>query len=454
MRRVAAWRWLGQTTSGRIFAATATITALTIVVKAGTAVRELLVAWYFGASDPVDAYVIAFTAPYFLTTVIAGSLPPVLIPAYVRLRDHEGARAAETFLSSAVVLTTAVLLPLSLLLGIGAGTYLPLLGGGFSPQKLDLARQLGLVLAPTLLTSTLIAVLASALNANNRFVVPALSPLVTTAVAIVALVLAGQTFGIGALAIGVLVGTATETAVLLGALRGAQVPIRLPMHGLSPHLPEVARPFLHSLAGSLLMAGTLLVDQAMTALLQPGSVASLNYATRLVTLPLGLVAAALGTVVLPYFSTMVSRHAWTDIRETLRYYLRLVFVIGTPVAVGLVVVADPLVRVLLSHGAFSPDDVPVVSRTVAALAVQIPFYAGVILLMRLAAALRLNAAIAVVSGVNLALNVGLNYWLSPVMGVAGIALSTSLVYVCAFTLLLLVVRRGLASGAEAAPAAL
>jgi len=87
--------------------------------------------------------------------------------------------------------------------------------------------------------------------------------------------------------------------------------------------------------------------------------------------------------------------------------------------------------------------VTTVASCLAALALQIPFYTGVILLMRLALALKLSAAIAVISCANLLLDLGLNAWLASFMGVTGIALATSIVYACSFFLLLAVTRRRL-----------
>jgi putative peptidoglycan lipid II flippase len=428
-------------TAGReILAATATVTALSIAVKAATGARELLVAWLFGTSDAVDAYLIAYAVPYFLITVVAGALPSVLVPAYLRVRHDDGAPAAELLLSSAVVIAAVVLVPLSVLLAMWAPGYLPLLASRFMPEKLALTAQLAIILAPTLATSTLISLLAAALNAHRRFTLAAVSPIVTTLVAIASLIWFGSMLGIGALALGVLFGNVLELAILLMALRVARVHIRLPATGVHQHVRGLWAPLAQTLAGSVLMASTLLVDQAMAAALQPGSAAVLNYAMRLVMLPLSLTAAALGTVVLPHFSTMAAQGAWRDIQQVLGRYLRLIFAACTAIGVVLIALASPLVQLLLERGSFSPEATATVAPTVAALAIQIPFYTATIVLMRVAAALRLTAQIALASAVNVVVNVAFNYWLSSFLGVAGIALSTSLVYVSAFALLLLAVR--------------
>jgi putative peptidoglycan lipid II flippase len=431
-------------------ATTATITLLSTGVKAGTAIRELLIAWYFGTSDAIDAYLIAYAVPYFLITIIAGSLPGVLVPMYVRVRARSGLGPASGLLVSTLLLTLGILAPLSVLLVVAAPAYLPFLARGFSPEKQALTASLVLLLAPLVLTSTLISLIAATLNAQGRFVVPALSPLVTTLAGVGALLLFG---GIHALAAGTLFGSALELGLLLVVLRAAGVSLRGTKHSFSPHLGELARRSGATLVGSVLMASTVLVDQAMTSAMSAGSVAALNYATRLVTFPLSLTAGALGTVALPHFSEMVSREAWTEIRPALRRYLRMIFLVTGPIAALLIIFAQPLTSVLFARGAFGSTEVPVVASTVAALAVEVPFYTGVILLMRVALALRLNSLLAMVSALSLVVNVALNAWLGSLLGVAGIALSTSFVYVCAFAVLWLIVRARLRreSGRESSP---
>jgi putative peptidoglycan lipid II flippase len=109
------------------------------------------------------------------------------------------------------------------------------------------------------------------------------------------------------------------------------------------------------------------------------------------------------------------------------------------------VYAAPITDLLLVRGAFNADNAITVARTVSALALAIPSYTCVVLLLRLALALHLNLAIAFISAVNLALNIALNAWLSSVLGVAGIALSTSAVYALSFGLLYAVTQQRISS---------
>ena len=415
---------------------------LSLVVKAGTAARELLIAWYFGTSDPLDAYLIAYAVPYFFITLLGASLAPVLVPAYVGLRVRHQRKGAERLVGDVILVSTLLLIVVAVVLAAGAPLYLRLIAVGFSPEKLALAEGLAAVLAPTVLTSVLVSLAGGILNAHNRFVAPALSPLISTSVVVGALFVFSTRSGVFALAFGLLAGTAIELVVLAALVRREVAP-RFSLALANPHLLDLGARFVPTLIGAVLMASTLLVDQAMSSALPAGSIAALNYANRLVTPPLGLTAAALGTVVLPHFSEMVSSERWSELSSTIGRYLWKAALVTIPLGLGLFLLASPLTELLLHRGAFSGADVTTVASCLAALALQIPFYTGVILLMRLALALKLNAAIAVISCASLVLDVGMNAWLASFMGVTGIALATSIVYACSFGLLLAVTQRRL-----------
>lgn len=418
------------------------IAVLSVAVKGATALRELLVAWYFGLSGPLDAYLIAYAVPYFLITLLAGSLPQVLIPAYVRLRTRGPVWAGERLIWSVSLLSVIVLVVVALIVGASAPAFIPLVGRGFTNNQLELAEHLTLILAPTIITTVLVSLAGAVLNAREHFVVPAVSPMLNTITVILVLVGLVSSLGIFALAIGVVGGTCVELG-LLGFLAFKQVRLRPSRAIWTPHTRELSVRLGATLVGAGLMAATVLVDQAMSSDLGTGSVAALNYAIRIVTVPLALTAAALGTVVLPHFSAMVSLEQWTDVSRTLRRYLLAAGFVTTPIALAVALLARPITEVLLQRGAFSAQDALEVAPTLAAAALQIPFYTCVILLMRLALALRLNTWIAVISAINLALNVVLNAWLASIISVAGIALSTSIVYMCSFLMLLVVTTRRL-----------
>jgi putative peptidoglycan lipid II flippase len=125
---------------------------------------------------------------------------------------------------------------------------------------------------------------------------------------------------------------------------------------------------------------------------------------------------------------MVAERDWSGCRRTLKTYVRSITLITVPLMLGLMVFSHFLIRILFQRGAFTAEDTKVVSHVLVFLSLEIPSYILVILGIRLMSALKRNFVLMVIAGVNMALNVILNLILMRYAGVAGIALSTSCVY--------------------------
>jgi putative peptidoglycan lipid II flippase len=185
-------------------------------------------------------------------------------------------------------------------------------------------------------------------------------------------------------------------------------------------------------AGSFLMCSTTVVDQGMAAMLAGGSVAALSYANKTIGLILAICATALSTATLPYFSQMVARQDWAACKHALKRFSWILVAVTVPFTLGLIAISTPLTRVLFQRGSFTGADTALVSKVQAFYAIQIPFYVCGMLFVRFLSAARRNELLMYGSAVSLLLDIGLNFELMKKLGVAGIALSTSLVYVVAF----------------------
>jgi putative peptidoglycan lipid II flippase len=342
-----------------------------------------------------------------------------------------------------MVISVGLLVVISALVGILPHYFLPFLGSGFSPAKLLLTRQLLYALLPYIALSGLAVTWTGMLNAEERFALPALSLILTPLSAIAFLLLLGRSWGIFALAAGTVAGVALQAAVLGGMLSRRGVRLEPRWHGLDPSLRRVIGQYAPMLACGLLMGSGDLVNQTMAAMLEPGSVAALNYARKVVSVFIVVGATPLGTAALPYFSQMVAERDWSGCRRTLKTYVRSVALITVPLTLGLMVFSHPLIRIIFQRGAFAAEDTRVVSHVLVFLSPEIPFFILVMLGIRLISALKRNSVLAVIAGVNMALNVILNLILMRYIGVAGIALSTSCVYLVSWVLVYVGISRSL-----------
>lgn len=436
-------RWIALTRGSvnrRILGASVTILGLTLAVKAVTFAKEVVTASRFGTGDDFDAFVVALLVPGFIVNVLAGSLGAALVPVYVDIREHRGAREAEHLLAAAVAWTVAALALTMIALAVAAPIYLPFIAAGFDAPKRALAASLTWWLLPMVVAMGVRTLWGAALVASERFGLVSLSAAVTPAVTI-AVLLGMPGLGVHGLAFAMAIGSVLEAAWLGWLLQSSGFGL-LPASAVSDRdLQRLVWQWLPIVSGSVLMASSTVVDQAMAAALQPGSVATLEYGNRLVAVVTSLGSGALGVAVVPYFSQLVSRGDLAGLGHVVRRWLGLVGVASVPVVVALTVWSAPIVALVYQRGSFTAADTALVADVQALLALQIPFYVAGMILVRLVTALGSTRALTWISLVNTLLNAVLNVVLIRYMGLPGIALATSLMYLASFTMLLLHVRR-------------
>jgi putative peptidoglycan lipid II flippase len=427
--------WKGSSTNRKIIGATVIVAIFTGVAKVVFFGKELVVAWKFGTVDMLDAFLIAYVVPSFAINLIAGSVSSALIPAYIQAREHEGHSSANKLYTSVMTIGILFLLCCTGLIILSAPFYLHVLASGFDSNKLKLTLNLLYVMSPVIVLSGMTTIRAAVLNAGEKFALPALIPIVTPAITVAFILLGGATLNIYSLALGLVVGQLMESFLLGLALKQRGVTNSLGWYGIDSNLHQVLQQFLPMVAGALLMGSNQLVDQAFAASLPAGNVAVLSYGNKVISFPLQIAATAIGTSVLPYFSSMLAQNDWIAARRILARYLKLIFLTAIPATLLLVIFSEPLVRLLLQRGAFTEQDTKIVAGVQALGALQIPFYLGGILVVRMLSAFKANKLIMWIAFINMIVNISTDYLLMKFYGVAGISLSTSVVYFFSFSML-------------------
>lgn len=425
--------WSNRAAGSRLPLAIFTVGVATVAVKGGAMLKDMVVAYRFGAGDAMDAYLIALLLPMYAVNVVSGSLPAALIPVYARVRQDGSLDHEREFLGSVFAANLLLTGAATLLLGLVSPYILPAIGANFGGAKLALTRDLFLLLLPGIIFTGFSRVSASVLNTGQRFLLAALTPLLPSILAVAAILLLPQAWGIFALATGTLFGYMTEAAVLGWALRGCGLHIWPRWGRWSAEVRAVMAEYVPALLGTAAMSSSPLIDQSMAASLGAGSVATLGYGNKLIAAGVGIAVTALSTAIFPHFSMLIATHDWISVRRTLRVYGRGVFLAAVPVTLLLVLFAEPIVRAVFQRGAFSASDTVRVARVQMILALQIPFYIVGIVGVRLLSAMGGNRIVMTISLFNIALNIAANYLFMQLWDVRGIAMSTSLVYAVSCT---------------------
>ncbi len=421
--------WRNDALCRKILSGVLTVGLLTAGVKAVAFVKELLVASQFGTSHVMDAFTSAFVIWTFVVSLIGGALPDALVPVYAKVRT-KSERAARKLALGSIWIYFAQILGLTLLVLLCGQLIVPLFTREYSPEKQQLTLHLFRLLAPFSLLWGMSHLMTALLQARKRFVLASLAPACIPASAILALAFCCGPFGIQGLVFGILAGAALQLGLLFaGYFRGfSATEIFRPNAMWTPEMRSVLRTSYPYLLSGLVMGSVLLVDVGMAAWLDPGSVSALAYAERVCAIGMTLAATATTEAFFPYLSDLVAREQWTKLRDTVIRFSKLIFGVMSLVVAALWIGSDWLVSLLFERNEFTSQDSARVGGILRWLSLQIPFYIMAVLGARVICAMLASKVILLTSCVNLILNIACNYLLIRLMGVEGIALSTSIVY--------------------------
>ena len=420
--------WQERSVNRRIFGAMVTVGGLTTLVKLVAAAKEMAIAYQFGTSDELDAFLIAFLLPAFAVKLIAGSLNTALIPTYIQVREQEGQPAAQRVLSSVMVLSIGFLVVLSVILALTASYTLPLIASGFSAEKMAVTLSLYYGLLSSLVLSGVATTWSAILNAENRFALAAVAPVATSIVTMPVVIVMATYWGSYALVIGIVGGALIEAGLVGWGLARTGVSLVPRWCGISPAVKLVLQQYAPTVAAVFLMSGTGLVSQSMAAMMSPGSVSALSYGNKITSLLLGIGGLAVSTAIMPHFSRMVAKRDWQSLRHTILTYSRWLLVGTVPVTAALIYYSEPVVAFVFQRGAFSAEDTHLVGQIQAMYLLQLPLYVASIIFTRLISALKANELFMWGNAINLSMCIVLTYVLMQTFGILGVALATSLMY--------------------------
>ncbi len=410
----------------RILTAALSLAAAGVVVKFAGLSKEIVLAATFGRSDAMDALLAALLIPNLLVNLLAESMNQALIPTLIRVRLLQGHGRAQELLSSSMLSLVVLSGGACAVMALLAHALLPLMASGFQTAKLRLSIHLFYVLLPMVLLSGIASNCTAVLNTVERFTFPALVPIVIPVSIIAFSLMLHAALGIWAVALATVFGSAVHSAAMARAMRSSGYTFRLRWYGRTMALREVVHQYGVVFLSSIVASAGLLVDQAMAATMPTGSVSALAYGTRYAAVVMTLLAGAISSAVVPYFSTLVAQGDWSDCRRTVRLWARRMAFISAPLAIALIFASHWLVRLTLQHGAFGRPDTAAVAPVLAMYAIQIPFFVVSRVFYRFIVAMRRSDLVLYCGVINLVLDVMLNLILMHWMGVAGIALATSL----------------------------
>ena len=343
-------------------------------------VREMAIAWAFGANAATDAFWVAFRIPNFMRRLFAeGSFSVAFVPVLTEVKETRSHAELKELVSRTAGTLGMILLVVTALGILGADWvtrgFAP--GSIDDPEKFALTSNLLRLTFPFLLFVSLTALAGGILNSFNKFALPALTPVILNLCMIAGALWLSPHLDVPIMAMGwaILAAGILQLLVQFPTLRKLDL-LTLPRWGWRHEgVRKILRLMVPTLFGSSVAQVNLLLDTLIASFLITGSQTWLAQSDRLLEFPLGLFGVALGTVILP---TLSRHHVSTDhegFAKALDWGLRTTLLIAIPAMLALVLLSKPLLSTLFQHGAFTAHDVEMASMSLSALALGLPAFA-------------------------------------------------------------------------------
>ena len=410
-------------------------------------VREIVFPAMFGPGKVLDAYLAAFQIPNLLRDLFAeGSLSTAFTALFTRIWDQEGDAPAWQLANLTISAMIFIIGVVSALAILGAPLIVEVTSFGFHsvPGKFELAVSLTRVMFPFILFVSLAAAVMGMLNSRFIFGIPASASTVFNIVSVIAGVALAFAFDAGARAswphpvfgvasmygvcVGVLLGGLAQLGMQLPSLFGLGFRFRWKLNLRDPRLAELWTLMWPSVIAGSLTQVNVLVNGAFASEINGGR-SWLSCAFRLMYLPIGLFGVSLATVTLPSVARSYARQELGGFGRTVKSSLRLTLFLSIPAAVGLMVLAKPVIGLIYQHGHFTAYDTAMTAGVLQAYAIGLAGYAAIRLLTPCFYALDLPRTPMRIVLIGIGVNLALNFLNMTVfhLGTAGLALAASCV---------------------------
>ncbi|SAK84198.1 virulence factor MVIN family protein [Caballeronia calidae] len=400
---------------------------LLIFVIAGKCIgasKEMAIAYRYGISGTVDAYQFALTLVTWLPTMLTNVLSVLLVPALVSLREDKTQQNG--FLGELEGIGLVIGLAFCLLLWLFWPYLADVVAGSLAESTRDMCREMIISMTPVGVLTFTICISSSRLQASGRHINTLLE--CVPAIGLLLFVLAARdNTSIMPLVVGTSLGFVVQAAWLRVLAKRADTMSALPrVSARAKQWPETIRSMGTLTVGAVVASLWLPLDQYFMAQQGDGAIATLGYASRLLSLVLSMGALAITRATLPILAEILHRGDHARARSTALKWSGIMATVGLVGSIIAYVLAPYVVKLLFQKGAFTADDTIAVTTLFRYGLLQVPFYFGMCVLVQLFASETRYRAISVISLIGFGTKVIGNVILVRFYGAQGVLLATGI----------------------------
>ncbi len=427
----------------RIFSATFLVMAATLLSKISGLVRDQITAGYFGITYETDAFTWAYFIPNLFRVLFAESIIiAAFIPIYALCLKKNDRTQLKDFVNSVTNIFIVTFLIISVIIFIFSNPIGLLLvkisGNNMNITSFSIMNR---IMIFSLVIMSIAGLLTSILNSHNRFVVPAIAPMIMNLTSIIFVVLLAGKLGIISMAIGIMAGSVFEVLIQLPGLRGTGLEYRFRINFHNKAVKEMFSmmvPIMLSL-GAVQINNS--IDNFFALNLGAGNTTALTFSWRVANLPLGVFSVAVITVLYPLISRQAAENNLTGLKDSFSIGVREIGYIMIPASAGMIILSNPIIKILFERHQFTAGDTQKVATILVFHCVGLVFFGLLMVLNRIFYSLKDVKTPLIIALASILSNLFLDWLLIKFMGTPGVALSTSLVAGINIVALVIILRK-------------
>lgn len=413
---------------------------IAVLSKASGFLRDITLSFFYGATSSSDAYIVSTTITSVLFSLIIAGISTAYIPMYKQIEHNVDRKSAIGFTNNLINIVLIVTTGVIVVGLVFSNVLVKLFALGFDDETLKVAvlfTRIGLI---GIYFTSLTQLFISYLQLNGKFTIPAMIGFPFNIVIILSIYISAQT-DIIFLAIGSVFATFFQMLFLIPAIRKTNYRYVPFVHFTDKNIKKMAVIVFPIMIGISIDQINLMVDKTLASMLVTGGISALTYASRLNDFVQGIFVLSFVTVMFPIISNMAAKKNTKDFKKSINEVISSVIIIVVPASIGVMILANPIIRVLFGHGHFDERAIEMTSHALFFYSIGMIGYGFREILNRTFYSLQDTKTPMYNASISVILNIVLNFILSSYMGISGLALATSLSALFCSLLLMLNLRK-------------
>lgn len=398
----------------------------TLISKFLGFLREVLIASKFGSGWETDTYFTAMTATTMFMGMIGSALNTTVIPIFSEIEVRHGKERKKEYMNNVLNVVFFLAIIIMVFGWIFSPLIIKLLAKGYEGKQFELAVKLNRIGLPIVLFMGTTYIFKGFLESNESFTAPAAMSLPFNLIYIVFLILFANKHGIAGLMAASVVAAASQTIIQIPSSKRLGYKYKFNFNLKDRYLRKALYLTIPVLIGSTINEINIIVDKRLASVLTSGSVSALTYASRIKSLVLGVFVTAITTAIFPMLSKESSKEGQGSLLDIMNYGINIILIITIPAMIGLIILAEPFVRLFFQRGAFDSVATTMTSQAVIFYSVGIVASALKIMINKVYYSLQDTRTPMVNGALAVGINIIMNLILVGPMKHSGLALATSI----------------------------